>query len=62
MGGSSQTAGEIEQFEWAIDTYQPRISLIVAPLGIESKGTIRNHVYIEDGAQRGDVLAGVWQI
>ena len=60
--GSYRTEGSIEQFEWVIETYQPRKDGIVAPLGRELEGEIWNHAYVEDGAQRGEVLARVWQI
>ena len=32
------------------------------PLGMYLEGQIRSHVYNADGAQHGDVLAGLWQI
>ena len=62
MGGSAQTEGEVTQFEWAIDTYHPRIAVIMVPLGLELDGSVWDHVYFADSAQHGEVLAGVWQI
>ena len=62
LGGAAQTEREVAQFEWAIEKYQPKIAAIVAPLGLELGGNRRDHVYIVDGAQHGDVLAGVWEI
>ena len=32
LGGSAQTEGEIDQFEWVTQTYQPRIAVIIVPL------------------------------
>ena len=61
-GGSAQTEGEISQFKWAIETYQPRIAVIMVPLGIELDGDAWGRVHIADSAQHGDVLAGIWQI
>ena len=62
MVGASQTEGEINQFEWVVQTYQPRIAVIMGPAGLELDGTNWDHVYIADSAQHGDVMAGVWQI
>ena len=62
MGGAARTEGEINQFEWVVQTYQPRIAVIMVPLGLELGGKTWGHIYIVDSAQHGDVLAGVWQI
>ena len=62
MGGDAQTEREATQFEWAIETYQPRVAVIMAPLGLEMDGVKWDHVYIADGAHHGDALAGVWKI
>lgn len=62
MGEATQTEGEVNQFERVVDTYQPRIAVIMAPLGMELAGATWDHVYIADGAHHGDVLAVVFQI
>ena len=60
--GSAQTDGEVNQFEWVVDTYRPRIDVIMAPLGLELDVATWDHVYIADGSHHGDVVAGVWRI
>ena len=62
MGCAAQTEREVEQFEFVINKYHRRISVIMAPLGLDVKWNLRNQVYIADGSQRGDVLAGVRKV
>ena len=62
LGGSSQTEREVEQPKWAVRTYNPRVAVLMTPFGVDLADRMWNHVYIADGAPRGDVLAGVWQI
>ena len=57
LGGADQTEREISQYGWVIGTYQPKVSAIMAPLGLEMGGNRLGHVYIADGSQHGDVLA-----
>ena len=59
LGGAAQTEHEVAQFEWVIETYQPKAAVIMVPLGLELDEIQWDHVYIVDGAQHGDVLAGV---
>ena len=35
---------------------------MMTPCGLDLEDRMRNHVYITDGAQHGDALAGVWKI
>ena len=39
----------------------PRRGLLT-PFGLDAANQMWNYVYIADGSQRGDVLAGVWKI
>ena len=62
LGGAAQDEHEVAQFECAIETNQPKTAVIMAPLGLELEESRWGHVYIIDGTQHGDVLAGVCQI
>ena len=60
LAGAALTEREVEQFKWVVQTYKPRVAVLMIPSGVDLADQMRNHVYITDGAQRGDVLAGVW--
>ena len=46
--------------KWAVQTYQPRVAVLMTPFGLDLADRMRNCVYIADGAHNGDVLGGVW--
>ena len=43
-------------------TYPPSVAVFLTPFGLDLADLMWNDVYIADGAQHGDVLAGVWEI
>ena len=59
---ASQTEREVEQFKWVVESYKPRVAVLMTPLGVDLADSVWNHAYCVDGAQHGDVLAGVWQV
>ena len=57
-----QAGHEVDQFIWVANAYQPRVAVLMTPIGLELDHDMWNHVYVIGGAQHGVVLAGLWQV
>ena len=62
LGRWAQTEHEVGQLVWFVNTYRPRVEVPTTPMGHDLDRIMRNHVYVADGSQHGDVLAGLWKV
>ena len=62
LGGSVKTEAEVAEFPKSITLYQPRIAVMIAPLGVAMEEGYWDVYGQVDSTLFGDVMGSVWQV